>query len=488
MKAFLAGLCHETSAFSPTPTSRRSFEEFVWYRPVDGRPSSTARALNGFRGFLEAADAHGDEAFVSSYSWAQPSAPCRQEDYESLRDEILDDLRIAGPVDMVLLFLHGAQMAQACDDCEGDLLSAIRSVVGEHVFVGALLDLHANVTEAMIDAADALLACRNYPHTDFDERAGELYALGRRAALGEVRPQMRFERLQMIGMFYTTEPKMAAANAVARALEGQDGALAVSLIHGFLWADMAQMGAGALLVRDGERPSLDHGLRHVAKAFFDARGETRALRKSVEEVLDIIAMAPPHDKPFVVADACDNAGGGAGSDSTFILDAVLTRGLQGFAFGLLWDPVAVQFAQMAGEGGALRLRLGGKTGPEAGRPLDVKAKVLALKSDVSQQGIGFTAPVGAAAALEIEGNIVIVNDVRGQVFSPSCFHDLGVDVAAQRAVVVKSTQHFHAQFEPLAQAILYCETQGALALDIDPDRFRNLRRPMWPLDEVDYAP
>jgi microcystin degradation protein MlrC len=292
----------------------------------------------------------------------------------------------------------------------------------------------------------------------------------------------------MIGMFYTTAPQMAAANAAARTLEEREGALSVSLIHGFLWADMAQMGAGALLVSDGLQPALEHELRRVAKAFFDARGETRALRKSVNEVLDIVAAAPPHAKPFVIADACDNAGGGAGSDSTFILDAVLARGLRGFAFGLLWDPVAVQFAQMAGEGGVLRLRLGGKTGPEAGRPLDVEAKVLDLRDNLSQHGIGFTAPIGAAAALEIEGNIVIINDVRGQVFSPTCFTDLGVDIAAQRAVVVKSTQHFYAQFEPLAQAVLYCETPGALALDIDPSRYRNLRRPIWPLDAVDYTP
>lgn len=488
MKAFLAGLCHETSAFSPTPTSRRSFEEFVAYRPVDGRPSSEARALNGYSGFLRAADAHGDDVHVSFYSWAQPSAPCRQADYEALRDEILNDLRKAGPVDMVLLFLHGAQMSQQCDDCEGDLLSHVRAIVGGSVFVGALLDLHANVTTAMIDAADALVACRNYPHTDFDERAVELYELGRRAARGEVRPHMVFERLPMIGMFFTTEPQMAHANAAAFALEQQPGVLSVSLIHGFLWADMAQMGAGVLLVSDGVQPHLQPGVRAVAKAFFDARGETRALRKSLDDVLDRIESAPAAPKPFVIADACDNAGGGAGSDSTFILEAVLTRGQRGFAFGLLWDPIAVQFAQMAGEGGVLRLRLGGKTGPEAGRPLDVTARVLALKDNLSQVGIGFTAPVGAAAALEIEGNIVIVNDVRGQVFSPTCFSDLGVDIGAQRAVVVKSTQHFYDQFGPLAREILYCETPGALALDIDPSRYRNLRRPLWPLDPVDYTP
>lgn len=147
----------------------------------------------------------------------------------------------------------------------------------------------------------------------------------------------------------------------------------------------------------------------------------------------------------------------------------------------------MQFALAAGEGATLRLRLGGKTGPEAGRSLDVVARILAIGRNLVQRGIGFTAPAGTAAALEIAGNIVIINDVRGQVFSPTCFTDLGIDPGAQKALVVKSTQHFREQFEPIAREILYCETPGALSLDLDPARYRNLDRPIWPVDDVSYA-
>ncbi|MBY0396497.1 MAG: MlrC C-terminal domain-containing protein, partial [Thermoleophilia bacterium] len=309
--------------------------------------------------------------------------------------------------------------------------------------------------------------------------------LGRRCVAEGLAPRNRFERLPMLGMFYTTEPQMIAANAAGRALEARPGVLAVSLIHGFLWADMAEMGAGVLVVTDGDRPDLAPEIETVAARFFAARGETRAMRVDVDAALDAVE-AGGIGKPFVIADACDNAGGGAGSDSTFILEAILARGLTGYAIALLWDPVALRFAEAAGEGATFRLRLGGKTGPEAGRPLDVTARVLAVRSGLEQRGIGFNAPAGTAAALEIAGNIVVVNDVRGQVFSPSAFTDLGIDPAAQRALVVKSTQHFRAQFEPIAQAILYCETPGALALELDPARYANLPRPVWPLDDVDY--
>lgn len=490
MKVFLAGLAHETSAFSPVPTDVRSFEEFIAYRPPGNRIDDAGLALNGYGDFAREAAASGDEVFASSYFWAQPSGPCRRVDYEALRDEVLADLRRAGPVDLVLLFLHGAQMAEGEADCEGDLLARVRAIVGPGVFVGVLLDLHANVTTRMIEAASALVACRNYPHTDFGERAVELYRLGRRCAAGEVAPHSRFERLPMIGMFYTTEPLMARANAAARALENEPGVLSVSLIHGFLWADMDEMGAGVLVITDGPRPDLRPAVRQIGRLFFEARAETRVMRVGVDAALDTVEAGWAADagdaRPFVVADACDNAGGGAGSDSTFILARILERGLAGYAVALLWDPIALRFAEAAGEGALFRLRLGGKTGPEAGLPLDVEARVLALRTGLEQRGIGFTAPVGNAAALAVAGNIVIVNDVRGQVFSPSCFADLGIDPTDQRALVVKSTQHFREQFEPLARAIVYCETPGVLALDIDPARYRNLPRPLWPLDTVDY--
>lgn len=485
MNVFLAGFAHETSAFSPIPTDARSFEEFIAYRPPGNRIDAEGLALNGYGDFARAALEAGDSVFASGYFWAQPSGPCGQRDYEALRDALLADCARAGPLDMVLLFLHGAQMAEGYPDCEGDLLARIRAIVGPDVFVGALLDLHANVTETMLTAASALIACREYPHTDFATRAEQLYAIGRRCVAERLAPRCTFERLPMVGMFYTTEPRMAAANAAGQALEAQPHVLGVSLIHGFLWADMAEMGAGVLVVSEGERPELAPAIRKVARQFFDARGETRAMRVDVAAALDMVEAAGP-GAPIVIADACDNAGGGAGSDSTFILEAILARGLTGYALALLWDPVALRFAEAAGEGARLRLRLGGKTGPEAGRPLDVTARVLAVRSGLEQRGIGFTAPAGTAAALEIAGNIVVVNDVRGQVFSPTCFTDLGIDPAAMRALVVKSTQHFRAQFEPLARAIVYCETPGALALDLDPAKYANLRRPMWPLDDVGY--
>lgn len=486
MKVFVAGLLHETSSFSPITTSRRSFEDFDYYRPANGLADERSKTPTGYGAFIRAAQAAGHDVYASTFTFGQPSGPCNRADYEDLRDEILGDLERAGPFDMAFFFLHGAQMAQGYDDCEGDLLARARRIVGPDRFIGVLLDLHANVTQEMIENASVIAACRNYPHTDFDARAEHVFRLGERVMAGGAKPVTRYLPLPMMGMFYTTEPKMAAANDAAQALEDRSGVLSVSLIHGFAWSDMPSAGAGVLIATDGLRNDLEDDLRALSRTFFDAREETVSKLRSIDDVLTRVEKAGPDKagRPFVIADACDNAGGGAGSDSNFILAEILRRGLRGFAIGLLWDPIAVDMAEGAGAGAEFNLRLGGKTGPRAGQPLDVVARVAALRKDLYQTGIGFHVPLGRVAALEIAGNMVVVCTVRGQIFSPTCFTDIGVMPNANRALVVKSSQHFYEQFAPLAREVLYCNTPGSLTLTFDPADYRKLRRPIWPIDAV----
>lgn len=487
MKVFVASLLHESSSFSPVPTNRAAFEDFEYHRPHGGRVDDRCRTLNGYGGFVRAAEAAGHDVFASTYAFAQPSAPAGASAYASLRDEILSDLQGETDVEAIFLFLHGAQMAQGCDDCEGDILARARAIVGPDVFIGCLLDLHANVSEAMAANASVIAACRHYPHTDFDARAAHLVQVAAAVIETGARPVPQLERVPMLGMFYTTEPLMAEANAAAQALENLEGVLSVSLIHGFPWTDVAEVGAAVLVTTEGPQPMLAAAVAALARKFFAARHETAGRRQSIAQVLDAVEAAPsdPEGRPFVIADACDNAGGGAGSDSTFLLEEILARGLTGYAIGLIWDPVAVEFAVSAGVGAHLKLRLGGKTGPFAGRPLDVEARVAAVIEDMHQSGIGFHVPVGTAVALEIAGNTVVACTIRGQIFSPTCFEELGISPSATRVLIVKSSQHFRDQFAPIAREILYCETPGLMTLAFDPNHYTSLRRPMWPFDPVE---
>lgn len=485
MNIFVAGMMMETNSFSAIPCTRRAFVNALYYRPetLGPQPEPAAYEQFGYRTFLRLAREKGYGAYASLHAFAEPAAPCRKEDYEDLRDEILDDLRRSMPIDMVFLMLHGAQMAQGYDDCEGDIIARVREIVGPDIFIGVELDLHGNVSDRMLADANALVACLLYPHTDFDERAEQLFDIGERHARGEIRTRNYFQRVPMLGLYYTTLPRMAAVNDAALAVQQRDGIFSVSLMHGFPWADQPDAGAGVIIVAEPGRDEVPDAARELGRQFFSVRDETRRLRQPIDAILDEIE-ATPDAGPFVIADVADNPGGGAGADSTFILERLLARAVQPAALGMIWDPIAVDFAFEAGVGNALRLRLGGKTGPFAGLPIDAEVVVVALASDIRQEDPagGLMFDLGRAALLRIGGVLVVANSIRQQVFDPACFTAFGIDLAAMRVVVVKSTQHFHEFFAPLATKVFYCETPGSLTLDFDPNQYRRLRHPIWPID------
>lgn len=487
-RVFLAGMFHETNVFSPIPTGAAAFDAVFGCNP----DATTLPACGTMAKILAAA---GCEIFASHYAFAQPSAPPTHAVYAERRDGILRDLDEQGPFDAVLYFLHGAQMAQGEDDCEGDLMRRTRAIVGPDVVIAVELDLHANLSEAMTEAVDIMLACREYPHIDFEERAGQLAELALAALDRRIRPTTRYTRVPMMGLFHTTDCQLAALVARTKAMEGVDGVHAVSLIHGFAQANSPLVGAGVLVVAEHEVDT--HALAgSLAREFFALRAESAEGRKSINDVVAALANASIDRSagPIVVADYADNAGGGAGSDATFLLEALIAAQIADIALGVIWDPVAAAFAHDAGIGGSIKLRLGGKTGPFAGRPLDVRATVTALGEDIVQRGLGLELPLGRSAALEIDGIAVVVNSERQQVFDPSVFRDHGIDPASQRAVIVKSAQHFRAAFAPIAREILYCETPGVMNCVYRPDRFDRVLRPIWPIDadvggawEFDYA-
>ncbi|MBI1776620.1 MAG: M81 family metallopeptidase [Proteobacteria bacterium] len=272
MKLFVAGLSHETNSFSPLPTNRQSFAELL-VRPKTGEGANRLDDALGYKDFIRLGKEHQMTVVESLYCEAQPSAPPAQRDYESLRDEILADLEAAMPVDMVLLMLHGAQMAAGYDDCEGDVLERVRRIVGPDVPIGAELDLHANVTSKMLANATVLMACKEFPHIDFSERAEDLFSLIRRARLGEIKPVMAKFDLPMVGAYPTTREPMRSFVDETHGMEGKDGVLSVSLVHGFAWADFPEMGASVVVVTDGDKAKAGKIAGALGRRFFEMRKE-----------------------------------------------------------------------------------------------------------------------------------------------------------------------------------------------------------------------
>lgn len=475
MRVFTATLGTEVDPSSPIPTGWRAFRETMLWRPGEhpGQPTEATGALWACR---RRAAERGWTVVEGTCAYAMPGGPVPQPVYEALRDEILGQLRAALPLDIVALGLHGAMLADGTEDCEGDLLTRAREIVGPQVALGALLDCHAHHGAARQQAADVLVYFKAYPHDDYVERGEELLELLERTRRGDIRPVMQATPCRMLAAFPTRTEPMRSFMERLRALE-RGPVLSVSLVHGFPAADVPDVGAQVLVVTDGDEALARETSRRLARELFALREQLRApARRPMREVLHEALQRA--ERPLVLVDADDNPGGGASGDSTAVLELLLEHGVHDACLGPLWDPQAVRFCFDAGVGARLALRIGGKVGPASGRPLDVRARVLALQRDHAQQVRGVRAPLGDCAAVEVQGVEVVLCSVRDQAYEPGLFTGLGIDCAHRRFIVLKSAQQYRLGFDAITTASLPLRA---------PERagrhHGRLPRPMWPLDE-----
>ena len=488
LKLFTAALSTETNSFSPIPTGRAAFMgDRIWYR----RDGGLAPAGAGNVPLVEwrrLAAADGLEVTDSICAAAQPAGPTLRLVYEDLRDMLLADLRAAMPVDVVLLAMHGAMIAEGYDDAEGDVAARVREIVGPKARIGIELDLHCHLTETLREAADAIITFKEYPHIDQRERAAELYALCTAAARGEIDPVMEFHDCRMVSMWRTTVQPVRGFVDRMQALEGKDGILSVSFGHGFPWGDMADVGAKIIVITDGDRAAAAALAEKLGREVWDMRNETLTPHDTIDAAIDAALAAPAGEKPTVLADVADNAGGGAPSDSTYILARLVERGVEGVALGCIWDPQAVRFCIEAGEGASFLLRIGGKCGPSSGAPMDLFITVRKVLAEHVQTGLsGGRASFGASAWVQAGGIDIVLTSTRQQTFNPDAFTGLGIDLSTKRIVVVKSTQHFHAGFAPIARDVRYVAAPGAIPPDYAAIPFTKRDRPYWPRVENPFS-
>ncbi len=480
MRVFSATLATETNTFAPMPTGASSFRERGYFKA-----GKHPQRMTMFAGPLWAARQRGTalgwtliEGLVAS---AQPSGTTTRAAYEALRDELLADLEAALPLDMVLLGLHGAMVADGYDDCEGDLLRRVRAIVGPQVVVGAELDPHHHLSEAMLRHADLLVAFKEYPHTDILERAFELVDLCHAKAQGRIAPLASVIDCDMIVTLHTSrEPARGFVDRL-QALEGKDGILSISIAHGFAWGDVPDMGTKVLVYSDGDAARGQALARRLADELIAMREALHTPTPGIDEALDqALAFA---GAPVLLADSADNPGGGAAGDSTFVLARLLQRGITQACLGPLWDPVAVRIAFDAGVGAALPMRIGGKIGPLSGAPLDLPVTVKALQPDMVMTGLANTpTALGDCALVQADGVQIVLISIRNQAIGTDLFTNLGVDLCAMRIIVVKSSQHFYASFSQVAKQVIYVAAPGAVTLDLKTLPYRKIRRPKWPLD------
>lgn len=474
-RVFVASLATETNSFSPLRTDLADFRE-SFYAPPGQHPETPTLCSAVF----PVLRARPDITLIEgTATWAEPGGLINRATWEGLRDEILAQLRAALPVDAVVLGLHGAMIADGEPDPEGALIEAARALAPGAV-IGVTFDPHSHLSARRVENADVITVFKEFPHTDFVRTAEDCVRLTLDRVAGRVRPVISTFDCRMIEVLPTSREPMRGFVDRMLALEGREGVLSVSLIHGFMAGDSADLGAQVIVITD-DRPDQGAALaERLGREVFGFRGQTRPPFLPPDAALARAAVSP---RPVVLADVWDNPGGGVAGDSTILLLAALERGVTNACLGPLWDPMAVRLCFAAGQGAELDLRFGGKTSAHAGPPIDARVTVRHLQRNAVQSFGASVVPLGDAAVAGLPGIDVVLTSNRAQAFAPDLFSNLGIDPACRDLVIVKSTNHFHGAFAPIAGTVLYCEVEGPYPNDPRKTRYTRLTRPLWPIVE-----
>lgn len=481
MRIFSATIATETNTFSPLPTSLRAFQEQVFFRPgehPDDAPRMCTAPLFVAR---KRAKRDGFTLIEGSCFAASPAGTVNRRDYEFMRDEVLEQIRAAMPLDAVVLGLHGAMVAHGYDDVEGDILERTREIVGDKCVIGVELDPHCHLTLKRLRNANLIVLYKEFPHTDVVDRAEDLLTLVLRTVRGEIKPVMSVYDCRQIGSYPTQFPLMRAFVDKLYALEGKDGILSVSVAHCFPYADVPELSGRILVIADGDKAKADALATRLGEEFVSMRGKTMPEFFTVEEGVRVAMEAP--EGPIVIAEPSDNAGGGAPSDNTTILRELVARGAQSAAVGPIWDPVAVALCFDAGEGARFPLRFGGKIGPASGIPIDAIVEVTKLATNCWQDFGPSRVPLGDCAAVKVNGVEAVLITKRTQAFGLDLFRNVGIEPTQRKILVCKSTNHFAAAFGPIAKRVIYVDSDAPLSRDYRKIPFTKVQRPIWPLDE-----
>jgi len=478
---------HETNTFSALPTGMGEFADASLHYGDDviADLSGTNTAIGGF---LRVADDEGWDVVPTVAADATPGGVVTADARETLLDQVLDGIERTDP-DGVLLALHGAMVSEAARDGDGYVLERVRRAVGDDVPVMASLDLHANVSERMATHADGLFGYDTYPHVDIGD-TGETAARAMAATLrGELTPAIVVERAPLLPplpeLRTETEP-MASLLAAAADAEG-DGIPDVSVFGGFAHADVDHAGVSVVGVADR---SVADDVREACRALADEATDRREeFDRDYTSVADAAteAAAWDRDDTLLLADISDNPGGGSAQDGTALLGALLDAGVEDAALATIYDPEAVEAATEAGIGAAVSLSLGGRSG-ENGDPLDVTGRVRLLSDgtyrNYGPMSTGLEVSFGRTALLEIDGIDVLVGSHRQQPYDPEAFRSQGITPERERVLVLKSTVHYRAAFEPLVGAVREVATPGLCSPDLSAFEYEHVPRPIYPLDDV----
>ncbi|HVU89984.1 MAG TPA: M81 family metallopeptidase [Pirellulales bacterium] len=492
MRVAIGQLWQETNTFNPLPTTRQDFEDFGVVR--GSQIIERFHDTNELGGFIQSLRAWPERpeivGLVRLPAW--PSGRATAETFRWLRDEIVSSLRAALPVDAVLLALHGAMVADEHPDVEGEVLAALREVLGPTVPLVATLDLHTNITERMVASADALVLYHTAPHIDVFETGQRAARLLRRMLVDRARPVTAWQKIPAVvpaERANTEDPSSVSYGLKARLveLENRPGILAAGLATVQPWLGIPELGTAVIVVADGDAPLAVEACREISDQFWRQR---REYLPTLVPVAAAVRRAHENDIGLtVISDAADATTSGATGDSTWLLDEFLKFDWQRPALVTLVAPDVVAEAEQLGIGAEFHGEVGGRRDHRFSKPITLTARVERLFDArfILSGHLARNLPIdmGRSAVLRCGNVFVVVTSRSGPHFAPQLFEAAGLDPFAAQVLVAKSPCGFRAAYASVACEIMVVAAPGCAPPDFWNYDYAQIPRPLWPWDKID---
>jgi microcystin degradation protein MlrC len=484
MRLAALGLAHETNTFSRVPADLELWEVLRG----DELRQQHATATSTLAGYFAASERLGFELVPLFFANAGPIGTITKRAFDTLVGEMMDLLRARGPWDGVLMAQHGAAVSEEYPDADGEIVRRARELLGPDMPIGVNHDMHANISQKVIDHSTVTVVYRTNPHLDAKERAEECADLIVRTAKGEIRPVQALEMppllVNIVKQYTGEEPMRAIVDGITDVL-ARPGMLSASVAEGYPYADVEEMGMSFLAIHDGDAPAARDAARYLADLAWERRAALQGDALAVTEALQYADAAP--EGPIVLMDVGDNIGGGSSADSTYLLAEAKRLGIRRF-LQTLYDPEAVTACEAAGVGAEITLAVGGKTDDLHGAPVTVTGTVRVLfdglyEDPLPTHGGWRFFDGGTTAVLETtDDHTLVLTSRRTGNTSLEQHYSVGVRPERFKVVVAKGVVSPRPAYARVAKEIVLVNTPGVTTSDLSFFTYHRRRRPFYPFE------
>ena len=480
----IGGIWHETNTFARELTRMVDFANYQLARgdEIFNRYTGSNTELGGV---IEAGRHHDMELLPTLYAGAVPSGTIEKQTLDTLGDELVERVAAAGPLNGAVMTMHGAAAAESIPDADAHVLARVRDTLGPDIPLVATYDFHANLSDEMVSSADILIGYDTFPHVDMAERGREAGDLVHQLMRDDKRPTGALRRVPLL-----TVPQMQCTDrepglrlmTQLHEIEQRAGILCASLALGFPYSDAEHLGANVLVYAWDEAQAAD-AADEMADSIWEKRVEFTPELTAVDT--GVLEAMESDLNPVILVEPADNVGGGAAGDCAVILESLVRLGAQG-AVMVIADPQAVMQAAQAGVGGKFRVHVGGKSDDKHGPSFELDGVVTQITdASYTHKGsymTGFVTKMGLTAVVETAGNQVVLTSLRTMPFDAEQLRCLGIEPASQAMIVVKSAMAWRSAYGDVAKRMIFLDTPGVCASNLEHFHYQNLPRPVFPLD------